>query len=195
MEERRQQIFRSYQGQDAQDDFTYCPRCGAHLEPVVVGDILRPTCPQCSWVRFKNPATGVTILVVEGDRVLLGKRAQGHYAAGQWCLPGGFIEFDEDFLSAARREVYEETGFRVEIQSILNVVSNFLSPRLHTLVIVLLGRVVQGIAVPGDDLSELHWHSLDGPLPEMAFAADRYIVELYAKTKPTGLPVDSRYAQ
>ena len=56
----------------------------------------------------------------------------------------GFIEYDEDFLTAALREVKEETGLDVEIRSLLSVVSNFLSPRLHTLAIVLLARVVGG---------------------------------------------------
>ena len=45
-------------------------------------------------------------------------------------------------LTAAIREVKEETGLDVEIRSILSVVSNFLSPRLHTLAIVLLARAV-----------------------------------------------------
>ena len=195
MEEARQQVFTSYNRGEKNGGYTYCTRCGSHLASLAVGAIQRPTCPQCGWVHFKNPATGVAVLVVEGDQVLLGRRAQGHYAAGQWCLPGGFIEFDEDFLSASLREVYEETGLSVEIQSILNVVSNFLAPGLHTLVIVLLARVVQGAAAPGDDLSELRWHSLGCALPQMAFTADQYIVELYGKTKPPGLPVDSRYAR
>jgi ADP-ribose pyrophosphatase YjhB (NUDIX family) len=106
----------------------------------------------------------------------------------------GFIESDEDFLTAAIREVKEETGLDVEIRSILSVVSNFLSPGLHTLAIVLLACVVGGELRAADDLDEVAWFPLSGPLPEMAFEADAHICERYYKTQLEGAPVDPRYA-
>lgn len=106
----------------------------------------------------------------------------------------GFIESDEDFLTAAIREVKEETGIDVEIRSILSVVSNFLSPSLHTLAIVLLARAVGGDLCAGDDLDEAAWFPLAGPLPEMAFEADAHICERYYKTQLEGAPVDPAYA-
>jgi ADP-ribose pyrophosphatase YjhB (NUDIX family) len=109
-------------------------------------------------------------------------------------LPQGYIEFDDDFLTAATREVQEETGLEVEILSILSVVSNFLTPRLHTLAIILLARVVNGEPVAADDLEALAWFPLAGPLPEMAFEADQHIIERYWKTKLEGAPVDPDYA-
>ena len=123
------------------------------------------------------------------------KHAFGNFAQQKWCLPGGFVEFDEDFLTAAIREVREETSLEAEIQSILSIVSNFLSPRLHTLVVVLLAQVVRGKLAPGDDVVELAWFPLQGPLPDMAFEADRHIIERYGKTRLEGAPVDPVYAR
>jgi ADP-ribose pyrophosphatase YjhB (NUDIX family) len=100
-----------------------------------------------------------------------------------------------DFLTAAIREVKEETGLDVEIRSILNVVSNLLSPRLRTLAITLLAGVVAGELCAGDDLETLEWVPLSGPLPEMAFEADERIIERYQKTKlEERLPVDPDFA-
>ena len=113
---------------------------------------------------------------------------------GQWCLPGGFIEYEEDFLSAAIREVKEETGLNVEIQSILSVVSNFLAANLHTLVVVLEATVTAGQANAGDDIIELGWYSPADDLPTMAFGADRHIIERYWQTKLKGVPVDPAFA-
>jgi ADP-ribose pyrophosphatase YjhB (NUDIX family) len=125
----------------------------------------------------------------------LGKR-RGGFGGGKWCLPQGYIEFDENFLNAAIREVKEETGLDVEIRSILNVVSNQLSPRLHTLAIILLAGIVAGEPCAGDDLEVLEWVPLSGPLPEMAFEADERIIERYQKTKfKGGLPVDPDFAR
>lgn len=167
--------------------YRYCPFCASPLSPRTFDG--RPTCAGCGFVHFRNPSPGVSVLVTDGEQVLLGRRVARNPGGQKWCLPGGFIEYGEDFLSAAVREVKEETGLEVEIRSIINVVSNFLSPRLHTLVVVLLARVVAGTLAPGDDLSEMAWFPRQGPLPEMAFDADRYIVETYARTGLSGLPV------
>jgi ADP-ribose pyrophosphatase YjhB (NUDIX family) len=137
----------------------------------------------------------VVILIADGDRVLLGRRAESSYAPGKWCLPGGFIEFDEDFLTAAIREVKEETGYDVEITSILSVMSNFLRPNLHTLVVVLEASIISGEPSPGDDIVELGWFPLDGPFPNMAFEADHHIILRYRKTNLIGAPVDPEYAR
>jgi ADP-ribose pyrophosphatase YjhB (NUDIX family) len=133
------------------------------------------------------------VLIEKDGQVLLGKRS-GSYGTGKWGLPQGFIEFDEDFLSATIREVKEETGLDVEIRSILSVVSNFLSPSLHTLAVVLLAHVIGGELHAADDLEAVEWFPLAGPLPEMAFEADAHICERYYKTQLEGAPVDPGYA-
>ena len=126
--------------------------------------------------------------------VLLGKRGVG-FGKGKWGLPQGYIEFDEDYITGAIREVKEETGLDVEIRSIINIVSNLLSPELHTLAIVLLAGVVSGELCAGDELEILEWVPLSGPLPEMAFEADEYIIERYRQTElDWGLPVDPDFA-
>jgi 8-oxo-dGTP diphosphatase len=189
------QVFFTYSGQ--QDDslgrFKYCPFCGTPLALKDKGGKQRPACPNCRFVQFRNPSPGAVVLIEQDGQVLLGRRC-GSYGAGKWSLPMGFIEYNEDFLTAAIREVKEETGLDVEICSILSVVSNFLSPRLHTLAIVLQARVVGGELCAADDLEAVEWYSLAGPLPEMAFEADAHICERYYRTQLEGAPVDPGYA-
>jgi 8-oxo-dGTP diphosphatase len=192
---RAKQVFSTYNRQEDDDPgrFTHCPVCGTQLALIEKGGKQRPACPNCGFVQFRNPYPGAVVVVERDGQVLLGKRS-GSYGAGMWGLPQGFIEFDEDFLTGAIREVKEETGFDVEIRSILSVVSNFLSPRLHTLAIVLLAGVVGGELHAADDLEAVEWFPLSGPLPEMAFEADAHICERYYSTQLEGAPVDPRYA-
>lgn len=192
---RVKQVFSAYSGQ-ADDDhlrFRHCPYCGTQLVLREKAGRRRPACPSCGFVQYRNPIPGVVVLIDREGYVLLGKR-QGGYGEGKWGLPQGYVEFDEDFLSAAIREVKEETGLDVEIRSILNVVSNMLSPRLHTLGITMLARVVGGELCAADDLEAVEWFPLSGPLPEMAFEADAHICERYYRTQLAGAPVDPGYA-
>jgi 8-oxo-dGTP diphosphatase len=177
----------------------FCPRCGGTLSAGRVAGVVRPVCQSCGSVQYRNPLPGVAVLIERRAEVLLGRRRQQSFRGDRWCLPGGFIEYGEDFLSAARREVAEETGLDVEIRSLLSVVSNFLAPEYHTLVVVLLARLARpggrgSRARGGDDLAETHWFALGGPLPEMAFPGDRHIIERYRATRLQGAPVDPRFA-
>jgi 8-oxo-dGTP diphosphatase len=52
---------------------------------------------------------GVGVLVVDGDRVLMGRRL-GSHGAGKLALPGGHLEVGESFTECAARELMEETG-------------------------------------------------------------------------------------
>lgn len=53
-----------------------------------------------------------------GD-ILLQKRTDD----GEWCVPGGSMNFSETFVEAATREVMEETGLTVENLSLFGIYS------------------------------------------------------------------------
>ncbi|MGE5596606.1 MAG: zinc ribbon domain-containing protein, partial [Hyphomicrobiales bacterium] len=53
----------------------FCPECGHALE---IGAKGRPVCPACGFVRYRNPAAGVAVVLRDAaGRVLLGRRATG----------------------------------------------------------------------------------------------------------------------
>lgn len=186
------QVFETYESNiyGTYKHYKYCPMCGSLLEFKEWDGRLRQVCKNCSYVYYKNPSPGVVVLIEKDGMVLLGKRL-GRYGRGKWCLPGGFIEYEEDFLAAASREIMEETGLKITIKSILNVVTNYLTPELHALVIVLLAGVSGGTPKAGDDIEELKWYPLSGPLPDMAFESDIHIIERYYKTGLMGVAVES----
>jgi ADP-ribose pyrophosphatase YjhB (NUDIX family) len=128
----------------------------------------------------------------QGDQFLLCRRKRESFEGGKWCLPCGYIEFDEDYLTAARREVKEETGLEIEITALLSVASNFLRPEIHTLAVAVLAKPVGGAICPGDDVDELGWFSPGDKLPNFAFSADRHMVERYFATRPPGRARRSR---
>lgn len=190
------QVFSTYNRDgDAQPiQYRFCPLCQSELERIERGGEMRAACPKCDFVQFLNPSPAVAIIIEHDGKILLGRRAR-RFEIGKWALPGGFIEWNDDFLTAARREVKEETNLDVEIVSIVDVISNFFAPDMHAIAIVLVARVIDGTAVAGDDLDALQWVDPAGPLPEMAFDGDVQVIRMFAARPDRGLLVDQRFSR
>ena len=193
-----QQVFRAYRPVIAAEEdlhrTLYCRQCGSLcISEMMEGDV-RSICTSCHAVHYKNPQPAVAVLIVDGNRFVLGKRISKSLGHGQWCLPCGYVEFHEDYLSAAVREVKEETTLDIRVQSILSVVTNYLTPNIHSLVTVLLAEVTGGELQAADGMEEAAWFSYTGDFPEMAFEADTHIISRYFETDLPGAPVDSNFA-
>lgn len=192
----RRQVFHAYDV-DANANghpIGFCPHCGSACTHQPRGHRVRPHCSVCRYVHYHNPAPGVAIVVTENHQVLLGKRVATAPFGGGWAFPAGFIEFDEDFLTAARREAKEETGLDVAVTGILNVTFNYLTTALHALVVAVAARPAGGTLAAGDDLSEVQWIPLAGPYPPLAYEADTELLRVLARGAAPWLPVDPRYA-
>lgn len=61
---------------------------------------------------FREVKVGVAIMVFHDGKLLFGKR-KGSHGAGSWSLPGGHVDFGEEPVNTARRELLEETGLKV----------------------------------------------------------------------------------
>ncbi len=158
--------------------FRFCPLCATPLERCRRGDRDRPACPQCGYVQYRNPTVGVAVIVRRADgALLLGRRGPAAgYGAGQWCVPCGHVEWDEDVRAAAVREFAEETGLHVHLTALAAVESNFHDPRQHTVGIWFHGAIAGGDPMPGDDLVDLAWFARHA-LPDLAFVTDRRVIE------------------
>jgi len=62
---------------------------------------------------------GTECFIVHKDKILMHKRSKKKkYFPNCWVIPGGHVDESEDPLTAATREVYEETGVRIDNQHI-----------------------------------------------------------------------------
>jgi 8-oxo-dGTP diphosphatase len=116
----------------------------------------------------RNPALTVDAVVVKNKKILLIKRKQEPYR-GHYALPGGFVEYGETVEAALRREVLEETGLAVKIQSLVGVYSNpHRDPRGHVVSVAFTADIIGGTLTAGSDVSDaMLWDIAE--LPPLAF--------------------------
>ncbi len=90
------------------------------------------------------------VIVDDEQRVLLVRRRDN----GEWQIPGGVLELDEDVYAGLRREVYEETGLRVEPLRLSGVYKNM---TLGVVALTFLCRSVDGTLTTSDETSDWAW--------------------------------------
>jgi 8-oxo-dGTP diphosphatase len=101
--------------------------------------------------------------------LLLVQRAYPPFA-GEWALPGGFVEDREQVLDAAPRELAEETGLRAGALQLLGIYDTpGRDPRGWTVSVVYCAALPGQVDVTGaDDARDARWFPIDG-LPKLAF--------------------------
>lgn len=120
------------------------------------------------------PGVGTGAIVVRDGRLLMVLRAGAH-GAGTWSVPGGWVEFQEDPLEGAVREVAEETGVTAGFPRPMgwtSVVHDDGTEIVHALTLWVLCRWIEGLGrvVERDKCPKVEWvgfkEVLDRPLFE-----------------------------
>lgn len=131
----------------------------------------------------KFPQIGIGIMILNSQQeVLLGLR-QGSHGAGEWSMPGGRLEWGEQMMDCARREVKEETGLEVgglELISIADELRYIYSHNKHFVNIGFLAQYISGeprLTEP-DKWIEWGWFKLD-TLPKKLFEGTELVINNY----------------
>lgn len=160
-------------------DFRFCPLCGTPLEPKPSQpDAGRPACPAGHFVHFNNPPTTVQAWIERGGEYLILKRNEEPFA-GEWDLPGGFVEMGESPSDAVVREVLEETHLTVLPTEIIGAfTSEYGDTGRHTVDIAYLCRLEGGeFELDRAEKTDAAWFRLED-MPTLAFAGERQALEV-----------------
>jgi ADP-ribose pyrophosphatase YjhB (NUDIX family) len=161
----------------ANSEFKYCPRCASLLNHEMRFGKMRPVCPACGWIHFVDPKVAAAVLIEQDGHVLLVRRVNEPFR-GMWTLPAGFINGGEDPSEAAERECLEETGLRVRVNRVLEIISGKEHPRGADFIIVYRAQVLGGELKPDDDADAVEWFGRD-QLPPLAFRATQKVLESF----------------
>ena len=121
----------------------------------------------------------VTLFILNGPRLALIRKPM--FPADIWRTPGGGVKPGEDFVEAVKREAFEETGLRVELDRYLveaRAVFVYQGPALEWRTHVFSALTDDEVIEPHDleEIAEARWGTLEelaGPLRERLLATGR----------------------
>lgn len=153
----------------------HCPRCGERTERIE-GEWGK-RCPRCRYEHYPHLHPAVIVLVRDGDRCLLARKAG--WAPGRYALVAGFVDNGESLEATVAREVREEVG--VEVTDIEYVGSqNWPFP--SQLMIGFVARYAGGeVTIDPEELEDARWFPADAlPAGPSRHSIAGYIIQHYA---------------
>jgi 8-oxo-dGTP diphosphatase len=119
--------------------------------------------------KHRNPVPAVDFIISTdtNSKILLVKRKNEPFK-GMLSIPGGFINEGETAEDAMVREAKEETSLVVEPIAILGVYSDpHRDPRMHTISVTFITRIVQGNQNAHDDAAALQWVKIEDEVDKL----------------------------
>lgn len=139
-------------------------------------------CEACA--RYNNRNVTCTAMGVRDEKVLLVLRATDPQK-GYWCLPGGYLDWDETIEECASREFSEETGLKAKSLRLLGVYSDpdrDLDGRQNVDCCFVVE--VEGDRVDSDDeIADVKWFGLNDLPDNIAFDHGRMIEDYNSRAE------------
>ena len=167
--------------------YKFCPYCSNKLIAGEYDGTIRPACisDNCDFIFYQNPVPAAGAIIVEDNKILLVQRAHPP-KIGDWCVPAGFMEWNEHPTQTAIREIAEETGLDIKIDSFFEVYSGKDDPRNNAVLILYLAQYIGGSLKAMDDALDVKFFGFDEIPSNIAFEShiqaiadyrDRYLSE------------------
>jgi ADP-ribose pyrophosphatase YjhB (NUDIX family) len=135
------------------------------------------------WTILGAITIGVRVIALKNNEVLLVR----HTYKLNWHLPGGGIKRKETLVEAANRELYEETGAKVDNLELVGVFTNFSEGR-NDHIVLFSGNIVKLDNIKNREISEVKFVCYNDLPQETDNQCRQKIQEFLEHKKPlTGL--------
>lgn len=128
---------------------------------------------------------GIGVMILDGNRILLGHRTPnakdtgGIYQPGSWALPGGKQEENETIFEGAIREIKEETNLDIQGLEVFGA-SDDIQPGKHFVTIWVIASGWKGELKVMEPEKQDFWNWFDlSELPENLYAPSEKFISAY----------------
>jgi mutator protein MutT len=138
----------------------------------------------------KKVGAGLGVILEKDGKILLGMRHpdpdkadSAFRSAGEWCLPGGKIDFGETLEECATREVKEETGIVINNPEVISI-HNCKNEHAHFLTAGVIAKEWEGEAqvMEPDEIIEWQWFDINN-LPYPRYFPSFEVIDNYLQKK------------
>ena len=103
----------------------------------------------------------VTGGILEKDGKFLLVQETKEICKGKWHVPAGGLEENESLIEGAKREIYEETGCKVEITGILEIVNEILEG-VNIVCFFFDTKIInENVKVDGQEILNVKWFTYE----------------------------------
>jgi ADP-ribose pyrophosphatase YjhB (NUDIX family) len=159
-----------FKRKDQFSGYKYCPYCSAKLITGEYDGTTRLACrsDNCDFIFYQNPVPAAGAIIIEDNKILLVQRAHPP-KIGDWCIPAGFMEWNEHPTQTAIREIAEETGLDIKIDTFFEVYSGKDDPRNNAVLILYLAQNIGGSLKAMDDALDVRFFGFNEIPSNIAF--------------------------
>lgn len=143
-------------------------------------------------VGLRHVTVGAMLLNKEHSKVCIVKRSSTVISPGMYCVPGGFLDRNENTQQAVLREVLEETGYTGIVLYLLCVKDNpdRAKEDRQNVDFVYVVEAGEKINETDSETAGVEWFELDKIPPEDKWAFDHFSnVKLYRKYLENPFPL------
>jgi NAD+ diphosphatase len=167
---------RAFQIKEWDRNHQFCGRCGTPTR--LRTDERSRACPECRYTSYPPVSPAVMILITDGRRLLLGRKAE--WPENRYSALAGFVEPGETLEDTVRRETMEEVGVKV---GALRYFGSQPWPFPHSLMVAFIAEYAGGEVRPdGVEIAQASWFEPD-QLPRLppSISISRRLIDATAK--------------
>lgn len=103
----------------------------------------------------------VTGGILEKDGKFLLVQENQNICKGKWNVPAGGLDENEPLMEGAKREIYEETGCKVELTGILEIINEILEG-VNVVCFFFDTKIIsENIKADGEEISNVKWFTYE----------------------------------
>ncbi len=100
------------------------------------------------------------VIILKDNKILMVRETKKE-CKGKWAFPAGHIEKNETIFDGAKRELFEETGCKAELEKVFPIIVHNYNDRSFVMIHFFANLIESSVNYNKDEIEETRWVSID----------------------------------